>query len=70
MLPALFEHGMGFVQDCCATVRANLDMAMAMLSPYVSLRAQPPDGGYYLFRNYWTGAAKRNWCYICWSRAC
>jgi aspartate/methionine/tyrosine aminotransferase len=49
VLPELFEHGMEFVNAMRASVRANLDMALEMLMPCVSIQVQPPDGGYYLF---------------------
>lgn len=49
MLPALFEEGMPFVADMRARVRANLDLALGLLSRSDRVKAQPPDGGYYLF---------------------
>jgi alanine-synthesizing transaminase len=49
MLPALFEQGMGFVAEMRARVRGSLDMTLRALSRSQRLRAQPPDGGYYLF---------------------
>jgi aspartate/methionine/tyrosine aminotransferase len=49
MLPALFEEGWLFVEAMRARVRANLDLALGLLASSEQLRAQPPDGGYYLF---------------------
>lgn len=49
MLPALFAHGVDFVTAMKQRLRASLDMALEMLDACPALRAQPPDGGYYLF---------------------
>jgi alanine-synthesizing transaminase len=49
MLPALFDHGRSFVAGMRAHFRANLDMALGMLSANEQFRVHPPDGGYYLF---------------------
>jgi alanine-synthesizing transaminase len=49
MLPALFEHGMGFVGQMRERIRSSLDMALEILARSQRLRAQPPAGGYYLF---------------------
>ncbi|MCL4506112.1 MAG: pyridoxal phosphate-dependent aminotransferase [Chloroflexi bacterium] len=49
MLPALFAQGGAFVDEMRGRIRSNLDMALEALSGCVRLRAQPPDGGYYLF---------------------
>jgi alanine-synthesizing transaminase len=49
MLPALFEHGQGFVTDMHARMRANLDLALSRLENHPRFRVQAPDGGYYLF---------------------
>ena len=49
MLPELFAHGMPFVAEMAARVRDNLDMALDRLARVPGLRAQAPDGGYYLF---------------------
>jgi aspartate/methionine/tyrosine aminotransferase len=49
MLSALFAHGMGFVDEMRWRVRASLDLALEALSRCPAVRAQPPDGGYYLF---------------------
>lgn len=49
MLPRLFEEGMGFVAEMRTRIRANLDLALGMLSKSEHIRVQAPDGGYYLF---------------------
>ncbi|HEU5013790.1 MAG TPA: pyridoxal phosphate-dependent aminotransferase [Roseiflexaceae bacterium] len=49
MLPDLFAHGWPFVGAMRAHVQRNLDVALAALAGCSRLRAQPPDGGYYLF---------------------
>ena len=49
MLPYLFEQGWPFVETMRARVRQNLDFALAALQSCPRLKAQPPDGGYYLF---------------------
>lgn len=49
MLPALFAEGAAFVAEMRARVRSNLDLALAQLARSGRVRAQPPDGGYYLF---------------------
>ncbi|HEX9369525.1 MAG TPA: pyridoxal phosphate-dependent aminotransferase, partial [Roseiflexaceae bacterium] len=49
ILPALFEQGMAFVSAMRARVHGNLDMALGRLARSDRLRANPPDGGYYLF---------------------
>jgi aspartate/methionine/tyrosine aminotransferase len=49
MLPALFEHGMGFVNEMRQRIRSSLDMVLDVLSACPALSVQPPDGGYYLF---------------------
>jgi aspartate/methionine/tyrosine aminotransferase len=49
MLPALFVEGRPFVEEMRASVRANLDLALAALAGSELLYPQPPDGGYYLF---------------------
>lgn len=49
MLPALFEHGMGFVEVMRSRIRASLAMAMELLSACPAIEVQAPAGGYYLF---------------------
>jgi aspartate/methionine/tyrosine aminotransferase len=49
MLPALFEHGMAFVDVMRRRIRSSLDMAIEVLSTCPTLHVQAPDGGYYLF---------------------
>jgi aspartate/methionine/tyrosine aminotransferase len=49
MLPALFEHGMGFVKDMRSRINASLAMALEMLSACRAIEVQAPAGGYYLF---------------------
>ena len=49
MLPALFAQSGAFVDEIRSRIRANLDLALEMLSGCARLSAQPPDGGYYLF---------------------
>ena len=49
MLPTLFEQGRPFVQYMRERVNANLTLALDMMSHSRYLKAQPPDGGYYLF---------------------
>ncbi|PJF47089.1 MAG: pyridoxal phosphate-dependent aminotransferase [Chloroflexi bacterium] len=49
MLPALFANSAEFTAAMRRRIRASLDMALAMLAGCPVLRAQPPDGGYYLF---------------------
>ncbi|MCW1970717.1 MAG: pyridoxal phosphate-dependent aminotransferase [Anaerolineae bacterium] len=59
MLPALFEHGMGFVSDMRRHINANLRMALAQLRTCARLKVHTPDGGYYLFPEVrdWHGSA-------------
>lgn len=59
MLPALFEHGMGFVSDMRRQINANLRMALAQLRTCARLKVHSPDGGYYLFPEVrgWHGSA-------------
>jgi aspartate/methionine/tyrosine aminotransferase len=49
MLPALFEHGMPFVEDMRSRINASLTMALEMLSACPAIDVQAPAGGYYLF---------------------
>ncbi len=49
MLPDLFEHGDAFAAQMRARVHGNLDLGLRLLNGSASFRAQPPDGGYYLF---------------------
>jgi alanine-synthesizing transaminase len=49
MLLVLFEQGGAFVRDMVARVSGNLDFALARFAQSPRVRAQPPDGGYYLF---------------------
>lgn len=49
LLPALFAEGQPFVTAMVARVRENLDYALARFAATSRIRAQAPDGGYYLF---------------------
>ncbi|PLS77254.1 MAG: pyridoxal phosphate-dependent aminotransferase [Chloroflexi bacterium] len=49
MLPDLFKQGMEFVEEMRVYVQRNLDYSLERLANHSVLRAQPPDGGYYLF---------------------
>ena len=49
MLPDLFEHGDAFAAQMRSRVHGNLDLGLRLLNGSASFRAQPPDGGYYLF---------------------
>ncbi len=49
MLPALFEQGWGFVEEMRRQVQQNLEMALEILARSKYIKAQHPDGGYYLF---------------------
>jgi aspartate/methionine/tyrosine aminotransferase len=49
MLPTLFEHGIGFVEHMTRRIRHSLDLALRTLADCPRIRAQPPDGGTYLF---------------------
>lgn len=49
MLPDLFTHGMEFVGEMRSYVQRNLDYSLNRLADHPVLRAQAPDGGYYLF---------------------
>jgi len=53
MVPTLFTEGAVFVAEMRARVRSNLDLALDQLARSGHLRAQPPDGGYYLFPEVW-----------------
>ncbi len=49
MLPALFAGSRDFQASMRARIRSSLDKALEMLAQSQTLRAYPPDGGYYLF---------------------
>jgi aspartate/methionine/tyrosine aminotransferase len=49
MLPDLFAGGMLFVAEMRARVRSNIALALERLARSPRVRAQAPDGGYYLF---------------------
>jgi aspartate/methionine/tyrosine aminotransferase len=49
MLPDLFAGGMRFVAEMRERVRNNIALTLERLSRGERLRAQAPDGGYYLF---------------------
>jgi alanine-synthesizing transaminase len=49
MLPDLFAGGMTFVAEMRERVRSNLTLALDRLARDAHVRAQAPDGGYYLF---------------------
>jgi alanine-synthesizing transaminase len=49
MLPALFEHGWGFVDAMRVQVNRQLGLALEILAQCPALDAREPDGGYYLF---------------------
>lgn len=49
MLPALFEHGMTFVQEMRTRINASLAMALELLSVCPAIEVNAPAGGYYLF---------------------
>lgn len=49
MLPELFAQGWPFVEQMAAQVRANLDLALALLDENPRIHTHAPDGGYYLF---------------------
>jgi aspartate/methionine/tyrosine aminotransferase len=49
MLPVLFGRGGPFVDHMAARVRGNLEYALSAFATSDRIRAQAPDGGYYLF---------------------
>jgi alanine-synthesizing transaminase len=49
MLPALFEHGMLFVQSMRQQIQSNLRAALDALQTIPSVRVAAPLGGHYLF---------------------
>jgi aspartate/methionine/tyrosine aminotransferase len=49
MLPDLFAGGMPFVAEMRARVRGNIALALERFARSPHVRAQAPDGGYYLF---------------------
>ncbi len=49
LLPTLFREGQPFVESIVARVRANLVYGLKRFEENRRIRAQPPDGGYYLF---------------------